>query len=280
MASVKQMIKRVSASTDRLWAPPSGITFLIYHRVGGGTDSDVDLAPVEFDRQLAHLAEHHRVLSLDDAVQQLAPAPVADWAAQPAASTSDEPAVVLTFDDGTDDFGEVVLPALERYDLPATLYVATRFIDDGAPFPWGARPTTWHDLRDAFDTGLITIGSHTHDHLLLDRLDPATLDDDLDRSVELIEDRLGIHPIHFAYPKALPGSAAAEIAVRRRFQTAALAASRVNRPGSTDLHRLWRTPVQRSDGFQHFAHKAAGGHRLEGEIRLAGARLRYRGATR
>ena len=75
---------------------------------------------------------------------------------------------------------------------------------------------------------------------------------------------MGTAPAHFAYPKALPGSPAAELAVRARFRSAALAASRVNRPGHTDLHRLWRTPVQRSDGSEFFAAKALGGMRLEG----------------
>jgi hypothetical protein len=115
---------------------------------------------------------------------------------------------------------------------------------------------------------------------LLDRLDSTTVADDLDRSIELIEQHLDLSPRHFAYPKAVPGSPSAEIAVRRRFDTASLAVSRVNRPGNTDLHRLWRTPIQRSDGFDLFALKAAGGLRLEGELRSLTARVRYRGADR
>jgi hypothetical protein len=114
---------------------------------------------------------------------------------------------------------------------------------------------------------------------LLDRLDPAAIADDLDRAIELIGTHLGTAPAHFAYPKALPGSPQAEIAVRRRFTSAALAASRVNRPGRTDLHRLWRTPVQRADGFEFFTAKADGGLRLEGELRALAARIKYRGAA-
>jgi hypothetical protein len=103
--------------------------------------------------------------------------------------------------------------------------------------------------------------------------------DELDRSIELIGEHIGTPPAHFAYPKALPGSEAAEAEVRRRFTTAALARSRVNRPGHTDLHRLWRTPIQRSDGHDFFVAKAAGGMRLEGELRNLVAKVKYRGAT-
>ncbi len=234
--SLRALVKRAAVVSDRLLPPPAGVVVLIYHRVGGGSASEVDLDPGVFDAHLAHLAEHRRVLSLADAVDALA-------GGQPVEG------VVLTFDDGTADFTDVVVPALVRHGLPATLYAATRFIDEGSEFPWGAPAhVVGGAARRRPPPGWSTIGSHTHSHWLLDRLDGTAIDDDLDRSIALIAEQLGAAPPHFAYPKALPGSPAAEIAVRARFRSAALAASRVNRPGHTDLHRLWRTPVQRSDG--------------------------------
>ena len=76
----------------------------------------------------------------------------------------------------------------------------------------------------------------------------------------------------------MPGSAPAEAAVRARFRTAVLGGTRTNLPGS-DLHRLWRSPVQRSDGMRWFRRKVAGGMRLEDDLRRGANRLRYRGAT-
>lgn len=264
----RRLVKRASRVVDRVLPPATGLTVLIYHRVGAGTDSEVDLPLDEFERQLEHLATHTRVLSLDDAVAELASA------------GAGRPGVVITFDDGTADFADHAVPALVRHGLPATLYVATSFVDEQNPFPWGAPPATWAALRDSAATGSITIGSHTHSHWLLDRLDPEQVSADLDRSIASIEDQLGFTPRHFAYPKALPPSPQAEIAVRRRFASAALAGSRVNRPGRADLHRLWRTPVQRSDDAAFFAAKAAGGMRLEGRLRSAVAQVKYRGASR
>lgn len=264
--NARALLKRVAAVTDAVARPPSGVVVLIYHRVGGGSPGEVDLDAEVFDAQLSHLGEHHRVLTLDEAVDGLA-------------AGSPTEGVVITFDDGTADFADVVVPALARHNLPATLYAATRFIDEGVEFPWGAPPISWAALRDSCSTGLITVGSHTHSHWLMDRLDTSLIDGDLDRSIELIGEHLGYVPTHFAYPKALPGSAAAEIAVRRRFVSAALAASRVNRPGHTDLHRLWRTPVQRSDTPHFFAAKACGGLRLEGELRALATRVKYRGMS-
>ena len=218
-------------------------------------------------------------LDLDAAAAVLRPVPAEEWTPTGGADTG-RSAVVITFDDGTADFTDTVVPALARHRLPATLYVASRFVDTGEPFPWAAPPASWSALRDAVSSGFVTIGSHTHGHLLLDRLDETTVADELDRSIDLIGEHVGVAPRHFAYPKAVPGDPAAEIAVRRRFATAALAGNRVNRPGRTDLHRLWRTPVQRSDGDVHFVQKAAGGQRVEGELRMLAARVRYLGADR
>jgi peptidoglycan/xylan/chitin deacetylase (PgdA/CDA1 family) len=269
----RTIVKQVLARGDLVLKPAQGVTVLIYHRVGGESGSEVDLDVDAFRAQLEHLRDHHTVVSLDAAAEHLR-APGAE-----AAAINTDSSVVVTFDDGTDDFCDHVVPALVEYEIPATLYVATHFIDRGEPFPWGAPPASWRGLRDAADTGLVTIGSHTHTHALLDRADPDEIGDELDRSIELIGEHIGTPPAHFAYPKALPGSQAAEAEVRRRFTTAALARSRVNQPGHTDLHRLWRTPIQRSDGHDFFVAKAAGGLRLEGELRNLVAKIKYRGAT-
>ena len=73
-------------------------------------------------------------------------------------------------------------------------------------------------------------------------------------------------------------AAATEVAAR--FRTAALAGSRPNRPGRTDLQRLSRTPIQTSDGTDWFRRKALGGMRLEGVLRSVLDRRRHAGAER
>ena len=50
---------------------------LIYHRVGGGSGTEVDLPAQAFDEQMAWLAATGRVVSLDDAVDCCWPAPTA-----------------------------------------------------------------------------------------------------------------------------------------------------------------------------------------------------------
>src|SRR6185436_5861531 len=105
----------------------------------------------------AKLAAAKRVVSLSRALQML--------------SGSEPPSaapVVLTFDDGTEDFTQTVVPILQQFDVPTTLYVATSYIEESRAFSDAAKPTSWTALADACSTGLVDIGSHTHSHRLLD----------------------------------------------------------------------------------------------------------------
>ncbi len=261
-------IQRLSLAADRIRPPGAGVSVLIYHRVGGAMTSSIDLDLSEFRDQLARLREQHRVITLDEAVRGLS-----------REDHSVDGSVVLTFDDGTNDFVDVVVPELVEQHLPATLYLATQFVDDQRRFPWGTPPLTWSGLRQAMSTGLITVGSHTHSHLLLDRATMAQATDDVDRSIDLIGSELGIAPIHFAYPKAIPGTAEIQQMIAGRFRSAALARSRVNQVGRTNLQRLWRTPIQAGESLDVFSHKATNGMRLEGSVRSIVSRRRSRGAT-
>jgi peptidoglycan/xylan/chitin deacetylase (PgdA/CDA1 family) len=262
-------VKAASAAVDAVRRPPRGLVVLIYHRVGDRTDGpELELPPELFEAQIEALAASGRVTTLDRALELLA-------APQPPAVDP----VVVTFDDGTADFPDAVVPVLVRHRVPALLYVATDFVESSRSFPRDGRPVSWAALADARMTGLVDVGSHTHGHLLLDRADPVVAEADLDRSIDLIGERLGVAPAHFAYPKAVLGSPAAQALVRARFRTAALAGTRPNRYGRTDPYRIARSPVQRRDGMVWFRRKVAGGLGLEDALREAANRRRYAGRT-
>jgi peptidoglycan/xylan/chitin deacetylase (PgdA/CDA1 family) len=267
-AHIQQLVKWTAAGADAL-RRPRGLVVLIYHRVGAHTQVSVDLPRPLFADQLGALAAEWAPVTIDAA---------ADLLARPAAPPG-RPPVCITFDDGTADFVEEALPELVAHRIPAILYVATDFIEAGREFPDDGRPASWDGLRDALSTGLVTIGSHTHTHRLLDRVDGPEAAGELDRSIGLIEDRLGVTCVHFAYPKALPGSPAAEQEVRSRFRTAVLARTRPNPYGKSDLHRLSRSPVQVGDGMRWFRRKAAGGMALEDDLRMLRNRRRYAGTV-
>ncbi len=258
------LLKLTAVGRDAVLHRPQGATVLLYHRVGRRSQLAVDLPRPLFEAQIEELSDAGRVVTLDRLLSVVA--------------SFEEPAVhpvAVTFDDGTADFAEEALPVLVRHGIPATLYLATDFVERGVDFPYEGRPLTWGSLRDALTTGLVTVGSHTHGHVLLDRVSSDVAAEELDRSVDLIGERLGVDARHFAYPKMLPGSPAVEEVVRARFRSAALGGLRPNRYGATDPHRLARSPIQRSDALRWFTHKLAGGMGLEDRLRSVANRSRY-----
>jgi len=261
-------VKAAAAAADVVRGPQPGLVVLIYHRVGRRTSVEVDLPLDLFEAQVRFLAEECRVVTLGEGLRLVASEP-----------PPPETVVAVTFDDGTADFADLAVPVLERFGLPATLYAATHFIDTGEEFPDAGTPVSWAALRDVCSTGLVRVGSHTHDHALLDRLPVGEVADQLDRSIELIGERLGATPEHFAYPNAVLGSPEAQAQVRARFRSAALAGTRPNRFADTDHYQLARSPVQVSDGMRWFTKKVRGGMAFEDSLRRRLNRSRYAGAT-
>lgn len=241
------------------------LVVLLYHRVGEG-DRSIDLPAERFARQLEYLSERAEVVGL------------AEGLARAADPGLERDLVVLTFDDGTEDFHTHALPLLERYRMPAILYLSTGPVHEGMRFPsWAggtvdARAVSWTQVREAVATGLVVIGSHTHSHADLDRLAPPEVDDELRRSRELIEEHTGQACPDFAYPHALT-SGHAEEAVRRHYVTAAIGGWRTNRAGRIDPYRISRIPLSRADGDVFFRAKVRGRMRAEALLyRIGGTR--------
>ena len=94
----------------------------------------------------------------------------------------------------------------QRHRLPVTLYVATAFVDEGHPLSRRRPPGVVDGTgRRRAPPGWSTVGSHTHRHRLLDRLPAADVDDELDRSIELIGEHLGRDAARLRVPEGRPG---------------------------------------------------------------------------
>jgi peptidoglycan/xylan/chitin deacetylase (PgdA/CDA1 family) len=106
---------------------PAGAIILMFHSVAAAEAAEfIDpanrLSPRMFERQMAYLSAHRRVVPLSEVTNQLASG------VSPPANT-----VCITFDDGYLDNLTVAAPILERYGLPATLFLATGYVGRGDP---------------------------------------------------------------------------------------------------------------------------------------------------
>jgi peptidoglycan/xylan/chitin deacetylase (PgdA/CDA1 family) len=238
----RTLVKRALAQF-RSRRAAAGITILIYHRVGGMSPDERDLDPADFAAQLDVLADAD-VVSLGEAVRRLE-------------SGDRRPGVVLTFDDGFADVYHSAWPVLRERRLPFTLYLATQYV--GGRMQWAGSTAkadgaalSWQQIREFAESGLCTVGNHTHNHVPPERLST----DELDACSAVIEDQLGVRPEHFAYPWGVPVRHI-EGDLRLRFRSAATGAVGRNLPG-TDPMRLRRVPVRRTDPLEFFRAKLTG----------------------
>ncbi|MEW6050252.1 MAG: polysaccharide deacetylase family protein [Candidatus Zixiibacteriota bacterium] len=103
---------------------------LMYHRVVEDirsrteyTQAGINISLAAFEKQMAFLAKEYSVVPLGQLVahlQQGTPLP--------------RRALVITFDDGWRDNFTLAYPILKKYDLPATIFVSTDFIESAEKF--------------------------------------------------------------------------------------------------------------------------------------------------
>lgn len=153
---------------------------LMYHGVGHSPAQRGELrytvARKQFEVQLEHLAQAHRVVSFADV----------------AAGRAGEGAVAVTFDDGEASVFEHALPVMRRLGLTGTAFVTTGWI--GQPGYLGA-----DELRELDRLGW-TVGAHGVTHRYLSALDDPDLDDELLQSRDALTLILGRAPEQMSLP--------------------------------------------------------------------------------
>ena len=99
---------------------------LMYHRVAIVPHDPWGLAvdPERFEEQIAYVKQHRTPMSMDQLVERLLN------------NTLPANAVAVTFDDGYRDNLINAKPVLVRHGVPATLFLATGFVDQDTPFWW------------------------------------------------------------------------------------------------------------------------------------------------
>lgn len=153
------------------------LSILIYHRVLETPDPLLPSVPdtTRFRWQMSLLSRHFNVLPLGEAVRRLKE------------GTLPARAACITFDDGYADNYTTALPILESAGLPATIFIATAYLDGGRMFndtliELARRiPDGEHDIRVGDDEQRIRIQGIQDRRALIDRLiksfkyrDPAT----------------------------------------------------------------------------------------------------------
>ncbi len=184
---------------QRLRTQRNRIPILMYHSISDSDESDrhpyyrTTTAPATFDRHLRFLHDSgYRTIGIGDAVQQLSAHP-----------NKSEKVVVITFDDGFEDFYSEAFSLLSKYGYSATMFLPTAYIDRAGVKFRGVKCLTWNQVRE-LRAGGMQFGSHTATHPQLTSLAPGAIKEELQSSKQKIEDELGGVITSFSYPFAFP----------------------------------------------------------------------------
>lgn len=111
----------------------------------------------------------------------------------------------------------------------------------------------WEQLRQLADTdGRLTVGSHSHSHLDLGKLDERSLERELVLSKGILQERLGREVSALAYPFGWSGTynqATRSSAIKAGYRLAFISQSGVNHPRKLDPFEIRRLGVGATDSL-------------------------------
>ena len=122
-----------------------GVPILVYHQVNDVDEDELTLRVEQFDAQMKYL--------VDEGYNVITPTELLDaWDGK--GSLPNKPAVI-TFDDGHIELYKNVFPILKKYNLKATIFIITDFLNLYPNY------LTWDQAREMQASGLVSFQSHT-----------------------------------------------------------------------------------------------------------------------
>jgi peptidoglycan/xylan/chitin deacetylase (PgdA/CDA1 family) len=166
---------------------------LTYHSISKGRPP-LAVSPTLFAEQMEWLSRNARVVPLE-----LVTDPLKHHQPLPART------VVLTFDDGYQDFYTDAAPHLRRYAFPATVFVTTSY--SGKTNSWPGQPSwveekslmNWQQIRELAAQG-VHFGAHSVTHRDLTSLSVGDAEQEMIESKREVERKISQTVEFFCYP--------------------------------------------------------------------------------
>src|SRR3989344_3737003 len=155
VSAAKSLIKFLIYRVRELLLPASAASAVIltYHSVSYEKNF-ITITPEEFEWQLEKIRSlGYKVISLAELERMLDAGAVAPRT------------IILTFDDGRKDNYQYAFPILKKFNMPATIFLATDYINaslTASAGPIAARSES--DIREMHASGLIDFEPHTASH--------------------------------------------------------------------------------------------------------------------
>ncbi|MDR2429213.1 MAG: polysaccharide deacetylase family protein [Candidatus Margulisbacteria bacterium] len=177
------------------------VLILAYHRVLPEAKNALAVAQKNFVRQIAYLRRRkYLFMNAEDFYQK--------YIAQAAPLLNK--ICLITFDDGYRDNLKYAWPVLQKYNIPATIFVTVNKIGSPEPYYWDFKnqtqfskddlPLDWPELKHLQKSGW-TIGSHTLNHYALKQLSDEEAERELRLSKQRLEKELSCPVNTVCYPR-------------------------------------------------------------------------------
>lgn len=192
--------------------PALSVPILNYHYIRNNPNPDdqlgfnLSVTPENFAKQLDYIKNNgFQAITLDDLSNSLSSG-INHLPKKP---------IILTFDDGYRDFYTVAFPELKSRNIKATAYIVLNFLNDK-----DGRYLTTSQLKELDHSGLITIGSHTLNHVDLPAIALTRASQEIYQSRRGLEKIVGHSVLHFCYPSGKWNETIANLVRAAGYQTA------------------------------------------------------------
>jgi len=211
----------------------SYIPILMYHYIqappGDGVVDGLSVSPEKFEEQLNDLYDAgYRFENLDYVYKKTKNE-----------SVEDDKKIILTFDDGYIDFYTSAFPIIKRNNIKATVFIIVNRVGQPGYMNWG-------HLKELDKTGLVTIGSHTLNHIALASASEEKIKEEVLKSKEILESELGHKVEYFCYPYG-----SYNLTVARQVESVGYiaAVSTVQGTSQTFFDRFWWQRIRVGSGY-------------------------------
>jgi len=223
------------------------VPILMYHSISDAEGSSLHVSPENFSKQMTFLNKSgYRVISLNDLVEGIT-----------AGKKFTPGTVVITFDDGYKNNYLDAFPVLAKYDMPATIFLITNYINEKPDY------VTWDQVRLMTSKG-ISFGGHTRNNVYLPSVkDAKSLVNEVAGPKKDIEAKTDAKAEYFCYPTG-GFNEKVKLAVKEAGYKGACSTNRGTDRFNVDVYELTRVKVTNSDMTKpfHFRAKLSGYYNL------------------
>ncbi len=160
-----------------------GVPVLNYHQINNEDHNALTLSATEFEAQISYLYK--------EGYTPISPDQLADYLQYKKALPSKP--ILITLDDGYADNYRVAYPILQKYHFMATIFLITDFVGNYEKY------LTWDQIKEMSANG-ISFEGHTLSHISLPTASNEEVRNELVKSKEALEWRLGKKVEYLAYP--------------------------------------------------------------------------------